>query len=338
MSVPSLLLKADPHECGTLPLISIVVPTFNRAGWLSEALESLTCQRTDGRFSYEVIVVDNASTDATREVVEGFASAAPVRYIHQDKPGDAPTRNQGVAAAGGQWIAFFDDDELAKEDWLLELYTAATKAGAFIVGGAVHLHLTEEQSFQLGPICRGALRELKPYRDMRPYSGKLMPGCGNAIVAREVFDRIGSFDTTLVNGGSDTDFFLRARTAGYMPWYTPKAVILHRVPPSRLSVEYFRWDALQGGDNIATHDFRRSSRARMVLLSIARAGQAALVHLPLLIRGWMRRTPGAVLGRKTRLWRAEGYLRKTLALLAPRAFPQSKFFKSLEFRSGRTFG
>jgi glycosyltransferase involved in cell wall biosynthesis len=338
MSQAHLLVKPDARAREHAPLISIVVPTFNRAEWLPEALESLTRQRTDGRFTYEVIVVDNASSDATREVVEGFASAVPVRYVYQEKPGDAPTRNQGVAAAAGEWVAFFDDDELAKEDWLLELYSAALQARAFIVGGAVHLHLTEEQSRRLGGICRGALRELKPYRDLQAYSGKLMPGCGNAIVAREVFDRIGTFDTTLVNGGSDTDFFLRARRGGYMPWYTPKAVILHRVPPSRLSVEYFRWDALQGGDNIATHDFRRCGRARMVPLGIARAGQAALVHLPLLILGWIRRDPGAVLGRRTRLWRAEGYLRKTLALLAPRVFPQHRFFKSLEFRSGRTFG
>ncbi|MBI2824606.1 MAG: glycosyltransferase family 2 protein [Planctomycetia bacterium] len=321
-----------------VPLVSVIVPTFNRAQMLRDALETLVRLRTDGRFTYEVIVADNASTDNTREVAQRFESTVPVRYVFCDRPGDGPARNQGLAAAHGDWFAFFDDDQLATPDWLLELFSAARMAQALVVGGAVHLDLTEEQSRRLGPICRKALRELKPYRDLHPYSDKILPGCGNALVSREVFDSIGRFGETFRSGGSDTDFFGRARAAGFMPWYTPRAVIRHRIPPHRLTPDYFRWDALQGAENTATHNFKRVGRAGVAVLSLARLAQSLLVHVPLLAIAWLRRDPGGVLGRKTRLWRTEGYTRKALALIAPRLFPQRQFFATLDMRVGRTIG
>jgi len=328
----------DERSSQTIPLISVIVATFNRAAWLREALATLVCQRTDGKFEFEVIVVDNASTDETREVVEGIESDVPVRYLHQSLPGDAPTRNFGVSEAGGSWLAFFDDDQFAPPDWLLQLYSATLETGALVVGGAVHLDLTDEQLRQLGRHCRCALRELKPYQRLHPVSGRMDMGCGNAIVAREVFDRIGAFDTSFVTGGSDTNFFIRARAAGFMPWYTPTAFIRHRVQASRLSQEYFRWDSLRSAENRATHDFNRSNRFGVLAIGMARVGLTLIVHVPLLVLGGLRRDSAEVLDRKTRLWRTEGYMRRALSCLAPRLFRQEKFFKSIEFQSGRKFG
>ncbi len=108
-------------------LISVVVPTFNRAEMLGEALQSLIRQDTQGAFSYELVVVDNASTDSTKTIIQRAAQESPVsvRYIYHTTPGDAPSRNRGLAEARGKWIAFFDDDELAAPDWLYQLHLAA---------------------------------------------------------------------------------------------------------------------------------------------------------------------------------------------------------------------
>ena len=65
---------------------------------------------------------------------------------------------------------------------------------------------------------------------------------------------------------------------------------------------------------------------------------ATLVTVPALVAAWLRGDEGQVLGRQTILWRAEGYLRKTLSVIAPRLFAQRRFFESLEFRNGRTIG
>ena len=112
-------------------LISVIVPTYNRCEMLADALASLFRQETNGEFSYEIVVVDNASTDATKAVVQQAAAEAPapVRYVHHDVPGDAPPRNRGIAEARGTWIAFFDDDQLAAPDWLLQLLRRRGRRG-----------------------------------------------------------------------------------------------------------------------------------------------------------------------------------------------------------------
>ena len=96
------------------PLISIIVPTYNRYDMLRGALESLIHQETEGELSYELIVVDNASTDDTKALVEDVAAEAPVRvrYLYEETPGPGAARNCGLAHAQGEWIAFFDDDDV----------------------------------------------------------------------------------------------------------------------------------------------------------------------------------------------------------------------------------
>jgi succinoglycan biosynthesis protein ExoM len=324
-----------------LPLISVIIPTYNRCEMLRGALESLLAEETGGEFAYEIVVVDNASTDATKAVVEQVTagSPVPVRYFYQEIPGPAPARNCGVAEARGEWLAFFDDDELATPDWLRQLYQAALTTGAPIVGGAMHLDLPEETLVRLGHYVRHtSLREIKYYPTIHPYADKRLPGTNNALVARHVFQSVGTFDAAKICGGSDSDFFLRVKNAGLALYYTPHAIVRHRVAPNRLTQEYLRWDARQGCSAFAGLDCKFKGRLRLATLCAARIAHALLVVLPLLAWGWIRQDPGEVLGQKVRLWRTEGYVRGTLALLAPAWFPQQRYFADLEFRRGRVVG
>jgi len=323
------------------PLISVIMPTYNRADMLRGALESLMRQEAGGAFSYEIIVVDNASTDGTKAVVHQVAaeSPVPVRYYHQDVPGDAPTRNCGVTHARGEWLAFVDDDELAAPDWLRQLFRAAQETGAPIIGGAVHLDLPQEVLNRLSRFVRTtSLREIDYYPNIHPYTGKRLPGTGNALVARKVIESVGAFDASKVCGESDSDFFLRVKTAGMALYYTPHAIVRHRVAPNRLTTEYFRWDAQQGCNAFAGLDFKYKGRRWLIVRCVARIAHALLVVVPKLVWGWLRRDPREVLGQKVRLWRTEGYARGTLAILAPAWFPQERYFANLEFRRGRIVG
>ena len=323
------------------PQISIIIPTYNRCDMLCDALASLLRQETGGEFRYEIVVVDNASSDATKAVVHEVAADAPVpvRYAYQAVSGDAPSRNRGIAQSRGRWLAFFDDDQLAAPDWLRQLYRAARESKAAVVGGAVRLDLPENVLHRLGRDVRHtSLREVDYYPNIHPYTGKRLPGCGNALVERRAFETIGTFDEAMAWGGSDSDFFLRARTAGLALYYTPHAVIRHRIPPNRLTLEYIRWDAQQGCDALACHDFKRHGRLVLAMLCLARVAQALLVAVLKLIWGWVRSDPGKVLGQRMRLWRAEGYARRTLAILAPAWLRQERYFAYLEFRKGRTVG
>ncbi|MCA9118919.1 MAG: glycosyltransferase [Planctomycetaceae bacterium] len=331
-------LSPDNIETLPKPLVSVIVPTFNRATWLAEALLSLVGQKTDGKFEFEIVVCDNASTDGTADVVAKLArdSNVPIRYCYQHKAGDAPTRNFAIQQAVGDWLAFFDDDQLAPDNWLSELVKAAEETQGAIVGGAVQLELTDSERIKFGESVREAFRETNLYAQLQPYRRQDLPGTGNALVAKSVFKSIGNFDETFLNGGSDYDFFTRARASGFALWYSPKAIVRHRVDPRRLSPEYLRLDALSGGAEHAEQiDLKQHGVARVVVCGTARIGQALFLHAPLLLDAWLRHDSARALGRRTRLWRTEGYLRKCMALAAPRIFPQQRFFGSMSFRHGR---
>jgi glycosyltransferase involved in cell wall biosynthesis len=319
----------------SMPTVTVVLPTFNRAAMLRGALQSLLHQRTDGLFSYEVVVVDNDSTDETKAVVQEIAaiSATPVRYLFDPIHGVASARNKAIRETQGDWLAFFDDDETALDNWLIELYQVAVEKAAACVGGAVYLDVSEEELARLGPLGREALREAKFDGQVRKYCRKENPGSGNMLVSRRVFETIGLFDCDLLRGGSDYDFAIRMRRAGVSMWFTPHAIIMHKFSAGRVTEKSFRCDGLRSGASLAFFDHRYKGTAAMICLGLARLAQAALVHVPALAIAWVRGDSGGVLGRRCRLWRCQGYYIQELCLLAPRWFGEEKLLKALEFRA-----
>jgi len=321
------------------PKVNIVVPSFNRAYYLHGALVSLTQQITDGQFDYDVTVVDNASTDNTKEIVERFSrtSPVPVRYLLETKPGDAPPRNKGIRETDGEWLAFFDDDEFADPRWLQQLLRTAVNNDAQVVGGSVHLDLDRNVIQQLSPACRNALREARPYAKDQPYGAGVAPGTCNVLISRQVFDAIGMFSEDMTGGGSDWKLIEDARAAGIVPWHAPAAVVRHRVPADRLHPRYFHWDARNGGLSQADTDFRNLDTSAVLLRCLGRLTKAAM-HLPARIHAaWHPPTHGSA--QSTMIWwRTEGYVRRALTVLAPTLFPQKRFHELSNFRTGRTVG
>lgn len=329
--------ESDPTTVRTK--ISVIVPSYNRAYYLDGALTSLTQQQTDGRFDYDVCIIDNASTDNTRDVVETFAatSSVSVRYLHETKPGDAPPRNKGIRESDGQWLAFFDDDQFAEPDWLLNLLTAAESHKTSVIGGPVHLDLDASIRDRLSPACRSTLREMMPYECDQPYDPGVIPGTGNMFVARDVFDQVGLFAEDIKEGGSDWKLVNDARDHGVIPWYASKAGIRHRVEENRMTPEYFRWDARNGGVTSADFDCRKHGAIGMLIrcaLRLIRAG----IHLPAHLISLLRPPKYGSTQSSMILWRTEGYLRRSLTLLAPQIFPQRAFYDYVDFRSGRVIG
>jgi hypothetical protein len=203
----------------------------------------------------------------------------------------------------------------------------------------MHLDLPSETLNRLGHVVREtSLREIDYYSTVCPYTGKRLPGTNNALVARQAFQTVGNFDASKKCGASDSDLFLRARAAGIIPYYTPHAVVRHRISPNRITPEYLRWDARQGCSAFAGLDCHFKGRAAVAMLCVARVCHALLVVAPRLVWAWLKHDPGKILGERVRLWRTEGYVRGTLANLAPGWFPQKRFFDDLEFRRGRVVG
>jgi len=286
-------------------------------------------------------VVDNGSTDDTPTVVARMADSAkvPIRYVREPIQGVAAARNRGVAEARGEWIAFFDDDQLADPQWLAELSSLAAQTGARCVGGAVDLRLPEGVTRELTLICRRVLGATGGIAVPCPYTRKMMPGTGNVMIHRSVFERVGVFDVALTQAGEDVDLFRRIRAAGEASWYTPSAIVHHVIPSHRLEDEYFQWASLRVGACFAHRDVSEHGRAYLLAMLAARLVQAAALHLPRL--GWarLRGDREKALGLRCLLWRLQGFGRYALHIAAPRWAAQSAFLEQINFRKeGQVFG
>jgi GT2 family glycosyltransferase len=318
------------------PDITVVICTFNRAHVARLALESLVAQETRDRFDYEVVVVDDASTDDTPDMVQTFTggTAPEVRYVRAHGEGVAVARNRGIEEARGTWVAFTDDDQVNDPHWLVELYETAMEQDARVVGGGVELRLETEPAFPLTDVTSAILGQK---RNPEGRIGRLMdcPGTGNVMFRRDVFDEVGKFDPELVWGGEDADLMLRIMQADIPVWFNPRSIVHHLIPPSRVQESYFRWASLRVGIALAEVDCRLRGKGKLAMLCVARVGQALLKNGPLYLLSQATGRKGDAVERMCTLWRAYAYTRETLLLLAPGVFPQRRFFEGLTFRAER---
>jgi glycosyltransferase involved in cell wall biosynthesis len=301
----------------TTPDISIVVCTHNRAGMLRAALASLYDLATDSQFTYEVVVIDNASADETPQAIAAAAneSVHPVRGIREAEKGIVPARNRGIREARGRWIAFFDDDQLADRRWLAELYRGAREKQCRVVGGAVHLSLAAGCRRQLDPTVRMLLGEAMFSDQPRAYGGRLTPGCGNLMIERSIFSEVGVFERTVDGRGEDTDLFNRIERVGIASWFFPTAVIHHLTPDERLQEKYLLHLASRMGQGVALRQSSLLGPTRFACVWLAKAARLGLVQFPLWLVDRLRQDHEAALGRRCLITINSQFLRAGFASL-----------------------
>jgi glycosyltransferase involved in cell wall biosynthesis len=230
----------------TLPL-SVVLCTRNRAELLQEALFSLIAQDFP-QSDYEIVVVDNGSTDRTVEVVRQLQDRAPIRYVREERVGLCIARNTGWQAAKGRIIVFFDDDVKARPGWLAAIRDAfARYPGIGVVGGRVDPiwqgarppWLADAISCSLTIVDWGPSEKI--IKDIRR---EWLVGA-NMAVPKALLTAIGGFHPWLDRAGknllSSGDVFLQKELmrCGYQCLYVPAIAIEHLVPSSRLGQGWF---------------------------------------------------------------------------------------------------
>jgi glycosyltransferase involved in cell wall biosynthesis len=226
--------------------ISVVVATRDRAAVLPDALESLAKQRTDG-FTYEVLVVDNGSTDDTARVIEGFAQRYQGRFrlVREARPGKPYAVNTGLGQARGSIIALTDDDVIADDGWLAAMWRCFQETDAEAISGPIRPlwvdgrpeWLTDKVMRHLGAL---GLADFGPSRfDVKTYRKHFWWVGSNIGLRREPVRRLGGYDIRLLRA-QDTELFRRYHAAGVRILYEPAAVVHHKVTRDRLTPDYFR--------------------------------------------------------------------------------------------------
>ena len=240
---------------GLAPAVSVVLCTFNRADMLAGALDALVHQAGDTP-PYEVLVVDNNSTDHTRGVVRLFEQDGRVRYQLEPRQGLSTARNRGIGAARADVIAFTDDDVRVAADWIGTLARIfAAHPDIDMAGGKVEPQWEAPPPAWLASAGTAPLA-LVDYGDtpLRITSDEARCLVGaNLAVRRRVFDRVGLFSTALqrvengIGSTEDHEMELRVLAAGGTGLYDPRLVVRARVPPARLTKQYHRaWHAGHG--------------------------------------------------------------------------------------------
>lgn len=248
--------------------VTVVVCTFNRCNMLAKALESVTNSRLPSTVEWEVLVVDNNSSDQTREVVKRFDSCYPgrFRYIFEPRQGVAYARNTGVSAAGGDVIAFTDDDVTVDPSWLNNLTAPLhNRAWAGVAGRVVPVWQCPRPNWLSPKDTRGVAIEF----DLGPVASDLAEPAFtvNLCFRKELFEKHGGFRVDLGRTGDkllsneDVEFCRRLMQAGERFRYEPTAVVYHPVFESRLNKKYFQsWWYGKGFSDIKQSGVSTSNR------------------------------------------------------------------------------
>ncbi len=232
--------------------ITVVLCTYNRHLCLRSVLESIAASVLPKSVEWEVLVVDNNSSDQTPQVAEEFARKYPghFRYVFEPRQGKSHALNTGIRESRGDVLAFVDDDVTVEPTWLRNLTQALENSEWAGTGGRTLLaeeFLPPRWLALSGPHSLGGvlaamfdLGDVPCELDRAPYGA-------NMAYRKKMFEKYGSFrtdmgpsaDRTIPRPNEDTEFGRRLMAAGERLRYEPSAIVYHPVPKDRIRKDYF---------------------------------------------------------------------------------------------------
>ncbi len=294
--------------------VTVAIPTYNRCGYLRQTLEGIARQDFP-RGDFEVIVVDNNSTDGTREMVGAWGAVVPgLRLVVETKQGLDHARNRAVAEAAGDIVLFADDDILVEPDWVRQMAAPFAADGRGTIGAV---------GGEVIPVFPDGLpswvSEWHSPLGFRPDAGPLAPDQSpmgaNLAFRRSVFAGLGLFHTELDRAagsffsGGDAEMVRRVRAAGLQVWFAPAAAVRHQLPAGRTT---FRYACRHAFDSARSRVIDRACRpgAAGYLLTRLGANAAKAAGFGLAAALGFLICPAADFPKKSlvRAWRSCGYL------------------------------
>lgn len=300
------------------PRVTVALITYNRSRFLKETLETVVNQDFATE-DWELLVIDNNSTDDTAAVVAAFAGHQPApRRVLETQQGLDHGRNRAVAEARGEIVVLADDDILVEPSWLRELVAPllSDPAGTIgVVGGEVVPVFPDGLPAWLGD----AHRPMGFRKDAGPLPDGQTPMGANFAFPKRVLDRLGAFDTHLdrkggkLFGGGDSEMIRRVRRAGLAVWFAPAAAVRHQMPAGRLTFAYatcHAFDSARSRVADRTRDLKERARSPVGFWLSRAGGSLVKLVLQLLLAAAcaLVLNTGAAKRALVRAWRCCGYL------------------------------
>ncbi|HET6224883.1 MAG TPA: glycosyltransferase family 2 protein [Bacteroidia bacterium] len=254
-------------------MISIIIPTYNRSASLESTLQFLLKSNLE-KEKFEILVVDNGSTDNTKDVTLKTLSPTSFKfkYLFEPEPGLLSGRHKGAQEASGNILTFIDDDVEVSSGWLKGIYDVFAQ--------------NENISFVTGP-CLPKYEVYPPdwvnyFWAETPYGGKECSWLSlidlgnkpveihpnwvwglNFSIRKSVFDELQGFNPDNIKkelqhfqGNGETGLTLKAEEKGLKALYHPEVLLYHQVPRERLSIAYFKKRAFYAGVSVSFTDLR----------------------------------------------------------------------------------
>ncbi|MDL0135132.1 glycosyltransferase [Halobacterium salinarum] len=237
-------------------MISVIIPVFNDPEGIRDTLQSLIDQ--SGSPNYEIIVVDNDSTDSTPDVIAEFEEKYPslvFGYSETDIQSSYAARNTGIDRASGEILAFIDADVTVENMWVANICKKFQSSNVDYLGCNVDIYIPDGEDTIWARYDAAMGLPVEHYLETKQFA----PTCALAI-RREIIEEVGEFDQTLISGG-DKEFGTRVHHKGFSMEYAADIVIQH---PARTTLDAHLKKAVRIGEgqvqlwdryDLATHPF-----------------------------------------------------------------------------------
>ncbi|MBO4621864.1 MAG: glycosyltransferase family 2 protein [Paludibacteraceae bacterium] len=238
-------------------MLSVIICTYNREKYIRPLLESLAANDLP-KNEYEILLVDNNCTDNTRAICGEFSKDHPgltFRYMTEPEQGLSAARNKGIREAKGNILLYVDDDALVDSHYLRDYAEFfASHPETMATGGPISPSYETAEPDWMSPYTRALITGWMDYgKRVRTYPKGRYPGGGNAAYRKEVFEKVGLFNTNLgrkggnLMGSEEKDIFDKMHAQGMQVLYLPQPVLHHIIPQTKLENSYFTRLTLQIG-------------------------------------------------------------------------------------------
>lgn len=275
--------------------VSAVLCSYNRGRFIIEAIESIFNQHYD-KALYEVIVVDNNSTDNTLQLLQAYKEAHPhyhFRFVTEPNQGVAYARTRCAKEAKGEIVAYLDDDSKAQPGWLEGIAVFFDEhPDAYSVGGKITPYFLTEIPRWYSKYFFGLVGKFDQGNHVKQFTGQRYPCGANMAFRKKVFDEIGYFNHELGRSGKgliateEKDIYLRILRFGKKVFYLPQAEVLHAVEANKFDKNYvYRHSMGVGAGERLRLKGKKFLLLKKLLEYIAKWGYAIVYGIGFLLQG-----------------------------------------------------
>lgn len=297
--------------------LSVIVCTYNREEYIGITLEHLKNQSANDN-TYEVIIVDNNSNDGTGDICQSFIDDSKkinIKYYVEKNQGLSYARNTGIAKAGGNIIAFIDDDAFVNHNYVeevIQFFKGNPDISA--IGGRIYPEYEKGEPSWMTKYLWPLVAALDNGDKIKPFKSRKFPLGANMAFRVEVFKKYGNFNValgrrgTVLEAGEEKDLFFRMRKNGEKIYYVPSVQVKHIIPEKRTKLDYIKKQAIGVGrsEKVRLKNKGFGMKVSRVISELIKIAGTLILSMIFILR---KNISAALILIKFRYWVVKGFLR-----------------------------